>query len=211
MCGRMSLTESPSWKQLFEYYDAINTRVRPEPLKPRANISPGTDVPIIAERYDQRRATNAKWGLVPRFAKSIGTFKTFNAQLEGLRALSPPASYRGPLKDCMRCLMPMNAYYEWKDGKPYSFALTDHELFAAAGLWEWNAELNVLSCTMITCEANDTVAPYHDRMPALLTTNEQRAHWLSRDVSSQEALAKIGPYEGDGMRINLAQLVEPNA
>ena len=75
----------------------------------------------------------------------------------------------------------------------------DGEPFAFAGLWEqWRDEnnldadgepLELHSCTIITCEANDAMAAVHDRMPVMLPPGAWD-FWL--DPASTDAEAAAG-------------------
>jgi putative SOS response-associated peptidase YedK len=47
------------------------------------------------------------------------------------------------------------------------------------------------SCTIITCPANELVAPVHDRMPVILAP-EDHARWL--DPSEGDGRALLRPY-----------------
>ncbi len=55
-------------------------------------------------------------------------------------------------------------------------------MLAFAGLWdEWRNPANgedVLSCTIVVSEATAWMAPFHDRMPVLLTA-EEAENWLT--------------------------------
>jgi putative SOS response-associated peptidase YedK len=61
------------------------------------------------------------------------------------------------------CLVVADGFFEWQatggeKKKPYLFTLKGHQPFAFAGLWErWQRgdEHEVLSCTLITTEANE--------------------------------------------------------
>ena len=67
---------------------------------------------------------------------------------------------------------------------------------AFAGLWEvwWNpADPDgepLRSCAIVTTEANDLVAPIHDRMPVIL---EQRSWdlWLDRAVQDVDRIVRL--------------------
>ena len=67
------------------------------------------------------------------------------------------------------------------------------EPFAMAGLWEmWkDPQGNVVtSCTIITTEANDFLAPIHNRMPVILL-REMEARWLDLDIQDAADLAHM--------------------
>lgn len=70
-----------------------------------------------------------------------------------------------------RCLIPAGSFYEWTEvGKtkvPLRFEATTGAWLFIAGIWE-DSEENGRCFSMITTEPNRTVAPVHDRMPAVL-------------------------------------------
>jgi putative SOS response-associated peptidase YedK len=69
---------------------------------------------------------------------------------------------------------PLPGFYEWtKEGakkQPIYIRRRDGQPFAFAGLWEeWEREGEIIeSCAIITTEANDLMAEFHDRMPVIL-------------------------------------------
>ena len=104
-----------------------------------------------------------------------------------------------------RCLVPADGFYEWKkvrggDGKiakqPYRIQTADQEIFSMAGLWDrWKSPDGqmVFSFTVITQKPSETIKDIHDRMPAILT-QEQESLWLSDDISPQDLIDMIEPY-----------------
>jgi len=65
-------------------------------------------------------------------------------------------------------------YFNLKSGRPFGFA----------GLYEtWispdKKEIN--TCVIITTNANELIAPVHDRMPVILSSDQERA-WLDSDT-----------------------------
>ena len=92
-----------------------------------------------------------------------------------------------------RCLIPSDGFYEWKQvGKkkqPYHFHLANGQLLAFAGLLErWN---EIESCTILTTEANELSAQFHDRMPVILSPNDYD-EWL--DPNTKEPSKLLTPY-----------------
>jgi putative SOS response-associated peptidase YedK len=176
----------------------------------RFNIAP-TDQ-MLAVRFDQKKGERSldalRWGLVPHFAKDLSSGARFiNARAETVASL--PA-FRDAFQR-RRCLIPASGFYEWrKDGKtktPYVILPTDAPLFAFAGLWEnWRDRAGgddarwIRTCTIITAEPNELLAPIHDRMPAILP-REAWAQWLGEapaDAASLKALLR--PYPAEHMR-----------
>ncbi len=95
-----------------------------------------------------------------------------------------------------RCLIPVTRFAEAegpKGGKTRTwFADPDGGLLAAAGVWRGSDEWGD-SYSMIMTEANDIVAPAHDRMPVLLP-REDWSTWLGDDPAAARALCR--PYSG---------------
>jgi putative SOS response-associated peptidase YedK len=111
------------------------------------------------------------------------------------------SSYRS-LVGRRRCLIVADGFYEWRivaggSKQPVRFSRIDEEAFAFAGLWtSWaNRESGELveSCTIITTQPNELVAPVHDRMPVILPT-ELEHPWLDPDVEAQDAISFLEPY-----------------
>lgn len=67
------------------------------------------------------------------------------------------------------------------------------KVFGAAGLWEsWkNANgMTIHSCTILTTEANSLVKDIHDRMPVILT-RENEKEWLNPSLQEKEILKSM--------------------
>ena len=83
-------------------------------------------------------------------------------------------SFRSAFKR-RRCLIAASGSYEWKAAgkakQPYHFRRRDGKPFLFAGLWEqWAGDgPPLLTCCLITTDANGLVNPVHDRMPVILT------------------------------------------
>ena len=94
-----------------------------------------------------------------------------NARAE---TIAEKPAFRAALKK-RRCIVPADGFYEWqKLGKikqPMRIVLKSREPFGFAGLWEhWQSPEGeeILSCTIITTEANELLKSVHDRMPVSL-------------------------------------------
>lgn len=195
MCGRYMMT-SPveALRQLFMFEQRPN-------LMARHNIAPTQDVPIVrlTREGTARELIMVRWGLVPFWADdlAIGN-RLINARCESLdtaRAFREAYSRR-------RCLVPADGFFEWqRQGKvrrPFLIQRKDRAPFAFAGVWErWRQrgggdDVVVRSCTIITCPANDLVAPLHDRMPVILAP-EAHAQWLDPSTTDGRGLLKPCP------------------
>jgi putative SOS response-associated peptidase YedK len=95
-----------------------------------------------------------------------------------------------------RCLIPVTRFAEAEGAKGAMtrtwFAVEDELLFAAAGIWRQTEEWGE-AFSMIMTDANDQVAPVHNRMPVILP-RESWQTWLG--ATPQEAFQLCVPYAG---------------
>jgi hypothetical protein len=99
-----------------------------------------------------------------------------------------------------RCIVPMDAFYEKKEGRLYKFLMKDRQPFGVAGIWEnWRNPAGDWERTfcIITVEANDLVRKIHDRMPAIIAAEEHQ-RWFD---GADDLLV---PYLADKMTVILA-------
>ena len=189
MCSRYSLTAPPeAVRAYFAYSDTPN-------FPARFNIAPTQPVPVVLrDKEGVRRFRLMRWGLLPAFVKDPKKFPTLiNARSE--EALDK-ASYRHAMR-YRRCLVPADGFYEWTGpkGKRRPFLLRPHDagLIAFAGIYErWRDgkgdEIDTVA--ILTCPANSTVAPLHDRMPVVVAHDDFDA-WLDVKGTTPEALREL--------------------
>lgn len=76
--------------------------------------------------------------------------------------------------------------------------MKSNEVFGAAGLWETWKNPNgqtIHSCTILTTEANSLVKDIHDRMPVILT-RENEKEWLNPTLQDKDILkSMLLPYD----------------
>ncbi|MGV8038822.1 MAG: SOS response-associated peptidase [Thermoanaerobaculaceae bacterium] len=196
MCGRYTLASPGNVvAELFELDEV------PE-LRPRFNIAPTQDVAVVRAREGRRELGAVQWGLVPSWARDLAIGqKLINARAE---TVAEKPAFRSALR-ARRCLVVADGFYEWQPTagrkQPWYFQLRDGGPFAFAGLWErWQAPgVDTLeSCTIVTTEANELVAPVHGRMPVILTS-EGSARWLAGGPT-EELQALLVPFPPSEMR-----------
>ncbi len=205
MCGRARLPND--WSEIkikLRFDDAF---AAPN-FKPSWNIAP-TQQLLTAVRdptTGKRKPAMMRWGLIPNWARDekIGV-STFNAREE---SIDSKAAFRGAWREGRRCLVVTDGFYEWdkkRGGKqPFAIARATGQLTVMAGLWEeWMSPANerIASCTVITIEANELIAPLHDRMPVILSEEDWPA-WLGEVAASDAELkALLRPYPSDQMKL----------
>lgn len=196
MCGRFG--EEEEYVALARRYQAFVEVADPGP---RYNVAPTQPAAVIVQHEGKRHLTHHRWGLVPAFAKdlSIGA-RMINARSE---TLTSQAAFREAFA-VRRCIVPATRFYEWqkrdKDRIPFSILRNDGAPLHFAGLWaSWRGKETgerVLSCAIVTTDANETMAPIHDRMPVILP-DEAVDLWLDPTANEVELKRLLIPYEGE--------------
>ena len=195
MCGRFAAATPPD--ELARYFAAHE--VAESLLEPRYNVAPTDDVAVVVEREQTRRLDLFHWGFVPFWAKdpSVGN-RMINARAEGLAESN---AFRRAFER-RRCIVPADGFYEWRKvpgqrkKQPVYIRRKDGEPLALAALWEvWTPKgvddpEPLYSCTIVTGEPNDLVAPIHDRMPVILPPRAWE-QWLDRDFHDIAALDRL--------------------
>lgn len=195
MCGRFSLTDITGLLVRFGFH-----QIRIE-FNPRYNIAPGQPVWAVVSQENQPRLVQLSWGLIPYWAKD-NSKKMINARAE---TLEQKPTFKHCLKS-QRCLIPADGYYEWKKKgkvkKPYRFTLKSGDVFTFAGLWDsWEGPSGekIISCAIITVEANKLVSSIHQRMPAILKPEEEHL-WLDGSITGDHDLKSLlKPYPAELM------------
>ncbi|MCW5636368.1 MAG: SOS response-associated peptidase [Rubrivivax sp.] len=210
VCGRYVVAYDP--ETLVSGFSVLRVPVFPK----RWNVAPQSDVPVIYEtRQGERVVELMRWGLVPSWAPdpSLG-HKLNNARAEGV--FDKPAFKQAVRR--RRCLLPASGFYEWqalpgpganegKPGKPvkqpWFISAASGEPLAMAGLFEaWRSAPGapwLLTCCVLTCEANPLMAPIHERMPVLVARADW-ATWLSRREQDPAAIAPLlAPPPAEGL------------
>ena len=186
MCGRLVLHTPPA--HLARFLDATLDLGLAAAATPSWNLPPTHLLYGVTHEPDGNRRMSAyRWGLVPRWAKSsTSTAHTINARSE---SVAEKPSYRGPFAS-QPCAIPVNGFYEWesRDGhakQPYYFSRVDDELMILAGLYDlWYdptlgpAAPALITCTIVTTEANENMGGLHDRIPVILEPSEV-ATWIA--------------------------------
>lgn len=210
MCGRFAITTPPeAMRGVFGYQAMPN-------FPPRYNIAPTQPIPVIRrpegagkdghpQQHTTREFVLARWGLVPAWAKEIGSKPLINARSE--TAAQKP-SFRGPFRH-HRCLVPADGYYEWwRKGKgpplPFYISQRDPGLFAMAAIWQsWmspdGSELDTVALlTMPACESLEHI---HHRMPCILAPDIWDDWMDPLGTSTKEASAMLTAPSDDFFKI----------
>ena len=203
MCGRFTNTTTDPEK-LQERFDL--KEIRTEQLQPHYNIAPTQSIStIVANEEGERFLGHMRWGFIPAWhkdPKKLGGH--INARSE--TAAEKP-TFRSAFKK-RRCLIVADGFYEWKVNSdksktPMYIHLKEQQPFGMAGLWErWtNPETGevLVSCTILTTQANAMMSEIHERMPVILPPSVYQ-DWLAPSNNNKESLQGLmQPYPAEYM------------
>lgn len=199
MCGRFSQAAIPEViAEIFQVED-------PPLFKPNYNVYPSQRIAVVRLNPEsmKRECVLLRWGLIPSWAKDtkIGS-QCINAMCETV-AVKP--AFRSAFKK-RRCLVVADGFYEWQRmgerKQPMWISRRDKRPFAFAGLWEhWQPPEGdaIESCTIITTEPNELMAPIHNRMPVILSPASYD-QWLNLTAQAEPLKALLGPYSSDELQ-----------
>ncbi len=185
MCGRYTLALPAP--ELVEAFDVPPLSFE---WRPRWNVAPGQDCPVVGEDRKGRRMGLMRWGLVPGWMDDPPAGGFVNARAE--TAHDKP-SFREAFAR-RRCLVPADGFYEWaREGGakvPRWFHPAAGGPLALGGIWEGR------TFAVLTTEANADVRPVHPRMPVLVPRSGWDA-WLDGGTP-REALRRLIAPAADG-------------
>ncbi|MBF0319661.1 MAG: SOS response-associated peptidase [Nitrospirae bacterium] len=207
MCGRLART---STTQAIVREFGVEQGDLPE-IAPSYNAAPSQLVAAIVDD-GRRRLVRCRWGFIPHWAKDAATaHKSINARA-GSVAEKP--TFSAAFKR-HRCLVAADGFYEWrrtpaangpaangpaaktpvyirlKSGKPFGFA-------GLYSMWTNEDGSMLLTCTIITTEANALVGKIHDRMAVIIHKGDYGL-WLGPGVDKNALLGLLRPYPDDEM------------
>ena len=199
MSGRVVQSSDPLQYDIVEGIDILDNRVRA--VHPCFNGAPRQELLVIRENHGtgKRSLDLLRWGLIPHWTKAVNPrIRPINASSEHV-ANSPMFQSAYARR---RCIVPVDAFFEWREIKgvrrkqPYAIAMKDGGPFGLAGIWEnWQHPQTrewVRTFAIITTEANDLLAPIHDRMPVILAPADCD-RWLSAHEPDPHDLLKPYP------------------
>lgn len=204
MCGRFVVAKTLSeLATIFEVDEIIDD------VQPSYNIAPTNRVAIIVDRAFEkdedgaplgdisREIHSARWGLVPRWAKSpTDGSPLINARIETV--LEKPSFKESVGR--RRCVVPASGYYEWvvdaNGAKQPYYVNAGEGVIAFAGLFEWWADPAkkpgepgrwLLSTTILTKPSAPELAHIHERNPVFLSADTLDV-WLDSSVEGDPDL-----------------------
>lgn len=164
------------------------------------------------------------WGLVPNNGNVKNTeeadeYRKHTLNAKGETIFDKP-SYRDNIIS-HRCLLPVSGFYEWREyeNKKYPYYIQPEKengflLGAVYDIW-LNPEIGEIRKTfsIVTTPANTLMEMIHNvkkRMPLILT-NEEAQDWLKPDLTHDEIIALIKPYDEKRMKAHTISKIAGNS
>lgn len=217
MCGRYAIIDGKRVFTAFQSLRKVKDTQGAFADLPRYNAAPMQKLPVIALLDDEPFVERMQWWLVPHWAKEPkSTFSTFNAKSETI----DKSKLFAPYFKGNRCLVPADAFYEWKKryvkksegGREKSFVekdpicirMKDEQPFMFAGIfsvWKDTEGGNELrSFSILTTEPNTLMSSIHLRMPVILP-EIAFDEWLDRGNKDVDSLKRLlQPYPPEKMQ-----------
>lgn len=176
MCGRYWIEDDPG-EALRIIIEEANRRAQASvSVKAVGEIFPGDVAPVVCRsRSGRRMAYPMEWG----FRLSDGR-RVINARSE---TVAEKALFRESAEN-RRCLIPMNAYFEWERRQEarvrHRIAPETGEACFLAGLYRYEGER--IAFVVLTREAAEDICFIHPRMPVILP-EAQAEKWLEGGVA----------------------------
>lgn len=181
----------------------------------RYNVAPRQEIAVVRETDGERAVRVARWGLLPRWAK------TSRDRLQPINARSDKvldSKMWRPLMDnsAKRVLIPATGWYEWLHAErrrgerpaPFHHVVDDGALFAFAGLMNTtrvdDMDDPITTAAIIVTDANGPASRLHDRMPVVLADPETMAAWVSADLDADDAAELLVPLADDRVTLHAA-------
>ena len=187
MISRYALYNISTLSNYFQLTDGL-----PKGIKPRYNISPTLDAPVIVSHEGARAIKRMKWGLIAQGAKdtnSVFRYKTYNIPSEKILSKH---SWEKFVKES-RCLVPADGFYQLtgsvnkrayyvqhKDGTPLAFA-------GVYSSWEDPEGTVHGTYSIITIDANSDMPGSSTRMPVVISRDDE-ARWLDSSINDAGSL-----------------------
>ncbi|PTX54243.1 putative SOS response-associated peptidase YedK [Litoreibacter ponti] len=150
------------------------------PNLPNYNICPTNQVCAVTSEQGHRRIVSLRWGFIPYWYKTPGDGPLLiNARGE---TVAEKPAFRAAVRH-QRCLIPATGFYEWTkdaDGNrlPWYIHPDDGGTLAFAGIYQhWKgqekgAEVEHVTCAIVTTEASPKMQAIHHREPVTLAPQD---------------------------------------
>jgi putative SOS response-associated peptidase YedK len=175
MCGRFLLEAEID--DLMRYYNIANAA---DFTIEHKTVYPSQATPVVIRHDAENRMGKMHWGFVIPGVKKL----IINSRVE---SIFEKKSFKASIEQ-RRCIVPATAFLEWKDKKPYTVKFDEDALMSFAGIYKKHIGETgepVWQFSILTREANGSMAPLHERMPLMLPSQSFEA-WMDPATNLDE-------------------------
>lgn len=146
------------------------------------DVTPGMSPVVIGADENGLKAFNMHWGMENEKYGLV-----INAKSESL--YDKPMFSKSVEK--RRLIIPCEKFYEWdRTERRITFSIDSDDVMYLAGLYD--IAKNEISFAIITTSANESMAPFHDRMPLIIKKDDVKP-WLSDSSRTKDFLNQPQP------------------
>ena len=182
MCGRVNVSDNEGVRLLLESLGMSTWPSR----DPRYNIAPTQKLDVVCLQDGKPELVTMRWGLSLTVSGKNG--KSTTRSVQNCRSdkvwVSPMWK---PLITRQRALVPVNGFYEWrrvnkKIEAAFHIGPAHKPAMFFAALYRGSRDASDLpEVSIVTTEANQSMADVHDRMPVILDSTNAAMSWLQDD------------------------------
>lgn len=202
MCGRYVVFTDSEYDEIQSIIDEVSKEYKTSENVAKGEVFPTDIAPVIYEHKGKSILTSMKWSYGQYSGRPI-----INARTETINSKS---MFQNSFHQ-RRCLIPANAYFEWKkeeDTKKktkFKIFVPQCEMFFMAGIYNVfkdNTGNQYTGYAIITTSANQTTASVHDRMPVIIEPGSEKL-WIGQSTENIDCLIDmLKPYTYKDMIMN---------
>lgn len=179
MCGRVNVSDNEGVRLLLESMGMDTWPSR----DPRFNIAPTQSLDVVKQGNDGPSLDTMSWGVSMTLKGKKG--QPIVKRVPNARDDKVWSSYLWRyLIPEQRVLIPVNGFYEWKREnkklvQAYYITPSSSAAMLLAGIYKITKDDNCKpEVTIITTAANEAMSQVHNRMPAILSSQNEAMAWI---------------------------------
>jgi len=165
----------------------------------RFNVAAPQYVPAIRIHDGQSEGMMLRWGLIPSWAEGRPVAEA--TACADMDLIERSNIYRMPWLSGQRCILPVSGFYAWQLTRahyrqPYFVHLINRSVFGLAAVWDRSVADDddvIESCSLIRVPANELLADFTLRMPAILRRRDYDTWLRGTPVEAKAALQPYNP------------------
>ena len=183
MCGRVNVSDNEGVRFLLESLGMDTWPSR----DPRYNIAPTQTLDVVRPLDDEGlELVPMHWGVSLTMPGKSGKIVTKNIQNSRSDKVWSSRLWKKMIAE-RRVLVPVNGFYEWKRKNrqleaAYYITPAGKPAMFFAGIYRPSKDNDEKpEVSIVTTEANQAMSKVHDRMPVMLTSQNQAMAWIQED------------------------------